>query len=76
MFLIAVFCSLQAVTITLPDYADDMPVYLNMPFSYTINNAEEKSAVIRTSGNENLGATAILTELAGSMKPLPYMIPN
>jgi hypothetical protein len=47
-----------------------------MPSSYTIDNAGAKSVVIKTSGSENLGVTAILTELAGSMKLPSYMIPN
>jgi hypothetical protein len=38
-----------------------------MPSSYTTDNAGAKTVVVKTSGNENFGVTAILTEPAGSI---------
>jgi hypothetical protein len=43
---------LKEITVTLRDNADEMPVYINMPSNYTINNLNVKSVVIKAPGNE------------------------
>jgi hypothetical protein len=45
---------LQEVTITLGGNAEEMPVYFNMPSSYTTDDVGAKSVAIKTSGNENI----------------------
>jgi hypothetical protein len=44
-----------------------MPAYSDMPFNYTNNDVAAKSVVIKTSGNEKVQVTVMLTELADSM---------
>jgi hypothetical protein len=46
--------TLQDVTITLQGNDNEMPVYCNMPSSYTIDDAGVNSVVIKESGIENM----------------------
>jgi hypothetical protein len=44
-----------------------MPVYLNMPSSYAIDDVGVNSVVIKESGTENMKVTVMLTQLADTM---------
>jgi hypothetical protein len=44
-------CNLQQVTIALWGSVDEMVVYFDMPFSYTICDAGAKSVVMKSSKN-------------------------
>jgi hypothetical protein len=45
---------LQKLTIILWDSVNEMPMYFDMPWNYTIDNVSIKSVAIQMSGNENM----------------------
>jgi hypothetical protein len=47
-----------------------MLVYFYVPSTYTIDDGDAKSIVMKTSGSKKVWVTVMLTELALSIKPL------
>jgi hypothetical protein len=56
--------------------ADEMPVYFDMPPSYTVDDSGAKSVAVKTSGHEKTHVTVILAVLADGRKLPPYVILN
>jgi hypothetical protein len=56
--------------------ADETPVYFDMSSNYTVDDKGVKSVLIKTSGNEKMGLTVMLTVLADGKKLPPYLIYN
>jgi hypothetical protein len=52
------------------------PVYFDVPSNYTVDDKGVKSVLIKTSGNEKMRVTVMLTVLADGMKLPPYVILN
>jgi hypothetical protein len=59
--------TLQEVTITLQDNADETPVYFNMPFNHTIDYVHLK--ICCHTNNEKMQMSVMLTQLA-ALAPL------
>jgi hypothetical protein len=56
--------------------ADETPVYFDMPSNYTVDDKGVKSILIKTSDNEKMRVTVMLTVLADGTKLPPYVILN
>jgi hypothetical protein len=56
--------------------ADRTPLYFDMPSNYTVGDKDVKSVLIKTSGNEKMRVTVMLTVLADGTKLLPSVMPR
>lgn len=54
--------------------ADETPVYFDMPSNTTVSDKGAKSVVCRTTGNEKLRVTVMLSVLADGTKLRPFVI--
>jgi hypothetical protein len=56
--------------------ASEIPLYFDMPSSYTVDDIRAKSLVSETSGYEKMCVTLMLAEFANGTKSSPYVILN
>lgn len=56
--------------------ADETPVYFDMPTNYTVDIVGTKTVSVKTTGNEKMRVTVMLTVLADGRKLPPFIILN